>query len=47
MTPKIIEAMKGHRGARFVMLWIWLLVQTLVYGGVAIRALPIIENLVR
>jgi len=36
MTAKIIEAMKGHRGARFVMLWIWLLVQTLVFREVGV-----------
>ncbi len=44
MTAKIIEAMKGHRGARFVMLWIWLLVQTLVFREVAVKVL---ENLLR
>lgn len=47
MTPEIIEAMKGYRGSRFVMLWIWLLVRTLTIGGVTYKAPPTLGLVVK
>lgn len=46
MTPKIIEALKEHRGPYFVMIWLWLLIRTIVGGSLLYKAIPLLETTV-